>query len=133
MIGVNSMIMQCAKIRYKIRNKRFHSSIVYSCSYVYLKQNKKLLPGRESNPGLPRDRRRYLPLYYRGLLASLILHRRDLVCGEESAVVAGEVVEGLVDLAFTVWQDHYLEEQAFPHTIQATKSSLLQIIEVHRI
>ena len=24
------------------------------------------LPGRESNPGLPRDRRRYLPLYYRG-------------------------------------------------------------------
>ena len=26
-----------------------------------------VLPGRESNPGLPRDRRRYLPLYYRGL------------------------------------------------------------------
>ena len=32
------------------------------------KRKKKLgLPGRESNPGLPRDRRRYLPLYYRGL------------------------------------------------------------------
>ena len=27
----------------------------------------KKLPGRESNPGLPRDRRRYLPLYYRGI------------------------------------------------------------------
>ncbi len=27
---------------------------------------KKKLPDRESNPGLPRDRRRYLPLYYRG-------------------------------------------------------------------
>ena len=27
---------------------------------------KKLLPGGESNPGLPRDRRRYSPLYYRG-------------------------------------------------------------------
>ena len=26
----------------------------------------KLLPDRESNPGLPRDRRRYSPLYYRG-------------------------------------------------------------------
>ena len=46
-------------------------------------------------------------------------------------MVAGEVVEGLVDLAFTVWQDHYLEEQSFPHTIQAAKSSLLQIIEVY--
>ena len=27
---------------------------------------KKILPGGESNPGLPRDRRGYLPLYYRG-------------------------------------------------------------------
>ena len=26
-----------------------------------------LLPDRESNPGLPRDRRRYSPLYYRGI------------------------------------------------------------------
>ena len=46
-------------------------------------------------------------------------------------MVAGEVIDGLVDLAFTVWQDHYLEEQAFPHTIQTAKTSLLQIIEVH--
>ena len=30
------------------------------------KRMQKDLPGRESNPGLPRDRRRYLPLYYRG-------------------------------------------------------------------
>ena len=29
------------------------------------------LPGGESNPGLPRDRRGYLPLYYRGPLVSL--------------------------------------------------------------
>ena len=28
---------------------------------------KKELPDRESNPGLPRDRRRYSPLYYRGI------------------------------------------------------------------
>ena len=28
---------------------------------------KKVLPGGESNPGLPRDRRGYSPLYYRGL------------------------------------------------------------------
>ena len=31
------------------------------------KEKKFVLPGRESNPGLPRDRRRYLPLYYRGM------------------------------------------------------------------
>ena len=30
-------------------------------------EKRNVLPGRESNPGLPRDRRRYLPLYYRGL------------------------------------------------------------------
>ena len=29
-------------------------------------KKKNALPDRESNPGLPRDRRRYLPLYYRG-------------------------------------------------------------------
>ena len=28
----------------------------------------KNLPDRVSNPGLPRDRREYLPLYYRGLV-----------------------------------------------------------------
>ena len=31
------------------------------------REKKSTLPGRESNPGLPRDRRRYSPLYYRGL------------------------------------------------------------------
>ena len=36
-----------------------------------LQEGKKILPGRESNPGFPRDRRRYLPLYYRGLLATV--------------------------------------------------------------
>ena len=33
---------------------------------IYINKNKKILPGGESNPGLPRDRRGYLPLYYRG-------------------------------------------------------------------
>ena len=31
------------------------------------RNEKKFLPGGESNPGLPRDRRGYSPLYYRGL------------------------------------------------------------------
>ena len=34
--------------------------------FFLLKIGKKSLPGGESNPGLPRDRRRYSPLYYRG-------------------------------------------------------------------
>ena len=34
---------------------------------ICIKRKKLLLPGGESNPGLPRDRRGYLPLYYRGV------------------------------------------------------------------
>ena len=34
----------------------------------HFSKKKLTLPGGESNPGLPRDRRGYLPLYYRGLL-----------------------------------------------------------------
>ena len=30
------------------------------------------LPGGESNPGLPRDRRGYSPLYYRGIRLSKV-------------------------------------------------------------
>ena len=38
--------------------------------------NEKILPDRESNPGVPRDRRGYSPLYYRGL-AVKDLHPRS--------------------------------------------------------
>ena len=39
----------------------------YTLLSEYEKQETKdILPGGESNPGLPRDRRGYLPLYYRG-------------------------------------------------------------------
>ena len=44
---------------FKLRSKhKFHIFL--------LGIEKKSLPGGESNPGLPRDRRRYSPLYYRG-------------------------------------------------------------------
>ena len=36
-------------------------------NYGPFKRSNFLLPGGESNPGLLRDRRGYLPLYYRGL------------------------------------------------------------------
>ena len=39
--------------------------IMYPVSFLSLLA--KVLPDRESNPGLPRDRRGYSPLYYRGL------------------------------------------------------------------
>ena len=34
--------------------------------YMFTKQKKVSLPDGELNPGLPRDRRGYWPLYYRG-------------------------------------------------------------------
>ena len=41
------------------------------CELAWIKNRKShpksSLPDGESNPGLPRDRRGYLPLYYRGL------------------------------------------------------------------
>ena len=44
-----------------------------SSTSIFILKKKKYLPGGESNPGLPRDRRGYLPLYYRGQAASLRL------------------------------------------------------------
>ncbi len=38
------------------------------------------LPDGESNPGLPRDRRGYLPLYYRGLAGERVGKNWDFVC-----------------------------------------------------
>ena len=48
---------------------------------ISLKSNlekKVILPGGESNPGLPRDRRGYLPLYYRGLDVEGMIHSRPI-------------------------------------------------------
>ena len=61
---------------------------------------------------------------------SLSLPRREWLEGEESVEVAGEVVNGLVDLAFSLGQEHYLEEKAFSYTMETARLSLLQIIEV---
>ena len=37
------------------------------CEWIHITQMTKRLRDGESNPGLPRDRRGYLPLYYHGL------------------------------------------------------------------
>ena len=48
-------------------DKKFGRNIYHKCSGQNKEEKKiQLLPGGESNPGLPRDRRGYSPLYYRG-------------------------------------------------------------------
>ena len=42
------------------------------------KLNKKVLRDGESNPGLPRDRRGYSPLYYRGVVHPFVSMRYKL-------------------------------------------------------
>ena len=42
------------------------NEFINTSKYYTINMYKNILPGGESNPGLPRDRRGYLPLYYRG-------------------------------------------------------------------
>ena len=44
---------------------------------IQKKYSKNLLPGRESNPGLARDRRGYLPLYYRGHILNIFIRLKN--------------------------------------------------------
>ena len=60
-----------------------------------------------------------------------VWHRLELLDAEEAPVVVGELVDHVVNLAFSVWQEHYLEEEVFPYTVKEAKKSLQQIIEVH--
>lgn len=49
----------------------------HTCFATHVGRRKKLLPDRESNPGLPRDRRRYSPLYYRGTIQLMSLPQHN--------------------------------------------------------
>ena len=50
-----------------LKTKKFGGNIYHKCTSQNKEEKKiQLLPGGESNPGLPRDRRGYSPLYYRG-------------------------------------------------------------------
>ena len=51
------------KMGFPVHIRTFTST---KCSCQIIKMEKCYLPDGESNPGLPRDRRGYLPLYYRG-------------------------------------------------------------------
>ena len=52
---------------------------------IFFGKLKKMLRDRELNPGLPRDRRRYLPLYYRGHVYNHVLFQLGGVCLQTSA------------------------------------------------
>ena len=57
------------------------SSLVYIIWMIFRRKNcfqkkKKLLPDGELNPGLPRDRRGYWPLYYRGQINGAFLMKK---------------------------------------------------------
>ena len=63
------------------------------------------------------------------------LHARVLCrsewCGvDEGVEIVCELVEEVAEIAFSVVYSHYLEEQAFPHSVTDAKHSLLKIIEV---
>ena len=53
-----------------------------------------------------------------------------MVQREESSVVAGEVLECLVHIAFTEWRDHYLDQQALSTAVSDAKVTLLRMIQV---
>ena len=52
-------------------------------------------------------------------------------CGvDEGVEVVCELVEEVAEIAFSIVYSHYLEQQAFPHSVSDAKHSLLKIIEV---
>ena len=67
-------IIQEASIHFSMRNKEWIRSLILPDRLLSYSQvsadwtNKKVLRDGESNPGLPRDRRGYSPLYYRGVI-----------------------------------------------------------------
>ena len=72
----DATILWCSNVFRDINVAPFHiivrESILETVHYSHLLASKAILsekcylPDGESNPGLPRDRRGYLPLYYRG-------------------------------------------------------------------
>ena len=49
---------------------------------------------------------------------------------DEGVEIVCELVEEVCEIAFSIVYSHYLEEQAFPHSVDDAKHSLLKIIEV---
>lgn len=59
------------------------------------------------------------------------VYRLNILSRAEGTEIAVEIVTEVCEVAFNIVYSHYLERQAFPHTITETKQSLLQIIEVY--
>ena len=66
----DSKLFHISRIYLNFYKNHFFVLISYFALLVIeekMKKKKYILPVGELNPGLPRDRRGYLPLYYRGL------------------------------------------------------------------
>ena len=74
----------------------------YICFHKYtrnfwMKRLKSLLPGEESNPGLPHDRQVYWPLYYRGCdLWNSITMTEDKMCRNKTNRIGHEPYEWIL-------------------------------------
>jgi hypothetical protein len=69
--------------------------------------------------------------FYVLLELSVALFRCEWCDADEGVEVVSELVEEATEIAFSVVYSHYLEEQAFPHSVNDAKHSLLKIIEVY--
>ena len=52
---------------------------------------------------------------------------------DEGVEIVSELVKEVCEVAFSIVYSHYLEEQAFPHSVDDAKHSLLKIIEVRQL
>ena len=59
--------------------------------------------------------------------------RAQLFEVDEGVEIVSELVEEVCEVAFSIVYSHYLEEQAFPHSVDDAKHSLLKIIEVRQL
>ena len=62
--------------------------------------------------------------------AARVLCRYEWCDIDEGVEVMSELVEEVMEISFSIVYSHYLEEQAFPHSVNDAKHSLLKIIEV---
>lgn len=112
-------------------SRRCHVSIVRVNGVVRIKSR---LLDRESNPGLPRDRRRYSPLYYRGVrdlchfsrILNLTKHNHSTTTNTPQRI---HMHTYTLTLAHTCTNRHYVTSNPALHcTTHLSTSSLLQSI-----
>ncbi len=65
-------------------------------------------------------------------LYTVYMSRLELLSRADGTEIATDIVTEVCEVAFSIIYSHYLEKQAFPHTINDARHSLLKIIEVRK-